>query len=145
VRKGVRRQNTGVRSQESGVRSQESLQRSILKTPKEGGTITAIMQLTIDIGYDQLFELVRQLPAMEKERFVKERAKPEQDTQGDWQQRSAVLGHPKCSREEWQQILANTPTLGPEDAHALEESMNNFRKEFNNAFERRSLGLVGAD
>jgi len=104
------------------------------------------MQLTTDIGYDQLFELVRQLPAREKERFIREMAKPEQGTtQGDWQQRSAVLGHPKCSREEWQQILANAPTLSPEDAHALEESMNNFRKEFNNAFERRSLGLVGTD
>ena len=37
------------------------------------------MQLTIDIGYDQLFELVRQLPAREKERFVKEVATSEQD------------------------------------------------------------------
>ena len=37
------------------------------------------MQLTIDIGYDQLFELVRQLPAWEKERFVREMAIPEQE------------------------------------------------------------------
>jgi len=104
------------------------------------------MQLTIDIGYDQLFELVRQLPAREKERFAREMAMPEQDTpQVDWQPRSAVLGHPKCSREEWRQILANTPTLNPEDAHALEESVKNFRREFNNAFERRRLGLVGTD
>ena len=104
------------------------------------------MQLTIDIGYDQLFELVRQLPAREKERFVREMAMPEQDTpQVDWQQRSAVLGHPKCSREDWQQILANVPTLSSEDAQKLEDAMNNFRKEFNDEIERRSLGLVGTD
>ena len=103
------------------------------------------MQLTIDIGYDQLFELVKQLPAREKERFVREMAKPEQDTQVDWQQHSAVLGHPKCSREEWQQILANVPTLSPEDAQKLEDAMNNFRKDFNNEIERRSLGFVGTD
>jgi len=38
------------------------------------------MQLTIDIGYDQLFELVRQLPMRERERLVKEVVTPEQDT-----------------------------------------------------------------
>ena len=30
------------------------------------------MQLTIDIGYDQLFEMVRQLPPWEKERLFQE-------------------------------------------------------------------------
>jgi len=88
------------------------------------------MQLTIDIGYEQLFELVRQLPPREKERFVRDMVKPEQK---------------KCSREKWHQILSTVPTLDSEEVQNLEESMDNFRKEFNSAFERRCLGLVGTD
>ena len=147
------------------------------------------MQLTIDIGYDQLFELVRQLPAWERERLVSEMATTKQSAfqaesesrqdlivveQGEGyrilqvpfpdteegrkreneqkrmqdevrQRHSEVFGRPKCSREEWRQILSSVPTLNSEDAQGLEESMNNFRKEFNNAFERRSLGFVGTD
>ena len=88
------------------------------------------MQLTIDIGYDQVFQLVRQLPPRERERLAEEIA--------------PVKQKPKCSREEWEQILSSAPTLTSEEAQEWEESMKNFRKDFNDAFERR-LGLVGAD
>jgi len=88
------------------------------------------MQLTIDIGYDQVSQLVWQLPPRDREKLVKEIVPSRQL---------------KCSREEWKQILANAPTLNPQDAQELEESMKNFRKDFNDAFERRRLGLVGSD
>ena len=147
------------------------------------------MQMTINVGYDQVYELVRQLPPREKERLAKEivsneqepvpseleprqdlivleqgddfsivqvpfpdteegRARQKEQEQLQKEYREAhpdILGHPKCSREQWRQILANAPTLTPEDAQELEESMNNFRKEFNDAFERRRFGLVGSD
>jgi hypothetical protein len=89
------------------------------------------MQLTIDIGYDQVFQLVRQLSSREQKRLAKEIVSPEQE--------------PKCSRKKWKQILSNTPILKPGDAQNLEETLNNFRKDFNDAFERRRLGLVGSD
>ena len=56
-----------------------------------------------------------------------------------------VFGHPKCSREGWKRILSTAPTLTSEESQELDESMKNFRKEFNDAFECRRLGLVGSD
>jgi len=88
------------------------------------------MQLTIDIGYDQVSQLVWQLPPRDRERLVKEIVPSRQ---------------PKCSREKWKQILASAPTLNPQDAQELEVSMKHFRKDFNDAFERCHLGLVGSD
>ena len=146
------------------------------------------MQLTVNIGYDQLFELVRQLPPREKERFVKDITSSERNVsqsesesrpdlivleRGEGyrivqvpfpdteegrmrekelkrlqnevrQRRSDISAQPERSREEWQQILSKMPTLDAEDVQGLEESMNNFRKEFNNAFERRCPGFVGS-
>jgi len=89
------------------------------------------MQLTIDIGYDQVFQLVRQLSPRERERLAKEIVPAEQK--------------PKRSREEWKRILANAPTLSPDNAQKLEESMKKFRKEFNDAIERRRFGHFGPD
>ena len=95
------------------------------------------MQLTIDIGYDQVFQLVRQLPPNDRKRLAKEI--------GSENKRLDTIEQPKCSREKWKQILENAPTLNPEDAQEWEASMQNFRKDFNNACERRRLGLVGSD
>jgi hypothetical protein len=89
------------------------------------------MQLTIDIGYDQVFQLVRQLSPKERERLAKEIVPAEQKT--------------KCSREEWKQILASAPTLSPENAQEMEKSMKNFRKEFNDAIESRRFRHFGPD
>ena len=147
------------------------------------------MQATIDIGYEQVFQLTWQLSPRDRERLAKEivTAEPEptpvdtesrpdlivleqgdgyrilqvpfpdteegrmrQKKQKQLQEKHRrnypdVLGHPKCSREEWKRILSSAPTLSSEESHELEESMKNFRKEFNDAFECRRLGLVGSD
>jgi len=95
------------------------------------------MQLTIDIGYDQVFQLVRQLSPNDRRRLAKKIVSEDN--------LSETFGRPKCSREKWKQILASTPTLSPEDSQELEVSLKNFRKDFNDAFERRRLGLVGSD
>jgi len=95
------------------------------------------MQLTIDIGYDQVFQLVRQLPPRDRKRLAKEMVSEDKHPE--------TFGQPRCSREKWKQILASTPTLNPEDAQEWEISLKNFRKDFNDAFERRRLGLVGPD
>ena len=106
--------------------------KSVLKCPliEESHCQSQPMQFTIDIGYDQVSQLVWQLPPRDRERLAKEIAPSKQ---------------PKCSREKWKQILASAPTLNSQDAQGLEESMKNFRKDFNDAFERRCLGLVGSD
>ncbi|MCL2711379.1 MAG: hypothetical protein FWE95_10915 [Planctomycetaceae bacterium] len=147
------------------------------------------MQMTIDVGYDQVYQLARQLPPRERRRLAKKIAprkrkpapaddEPRQDLivlerrnglvvyqvpfpdteEGRIRQEEQkelqrefrenhpeFFGQPKCSREEWQQILLSAPTLTPGDAQEFEESMKNFRKDFNNAFERRRLGLVDID
>jgi len=147
------------------------------------------MQTTIDIGYDQVFQLARQLSPRERTRLAQEivpverepalsDTEPLQDLivleRGDGysivqvpfpdteegrirkkeQERlqkevrathSEIFGQPKCSRAEWLQILSNAPTLTPEGAQELDESMKNFRKDFNDAIERRRLGLVDFD
>jgi Mg2+/citrate symporter len=84
---------------------------------------------TISIGYVQVFQLAWQLSPRERKRLAKE-----------------IVSRPqKCSRKKWKQILSSVPTLSAEDAQELEKSMKNFRKEFNDAFECRRLGLVGSD
>jgi len=147
------------------------------------------MQMTIDVGYEQVVQLFWQLPPRERTRFVREvvptesepvlsedeprpdlivlergdgysivqvpfpdtkegriRQKAQEQLQRKYREtHPAILGRPKCSREKWKQILANAPTLTPEEVQEWEESMKNFRKEFNDDLERRCLRLVGSD
>ena len=83
------------------------------------------MQLTIDIGYDQLFELVRQLPAREKERLF-------QESQCQESQSSTVI--PKLSAEEIEQrrqealrLALECPIATPEEIEAYNEFRSRFR------------------
>ena len=147
------------------------------------------MQATIDIEYDQVFQMAWQLSPRDRERLAKEivsaepetipadteprqdlivleqhegfrilqvpfpdteegriRQKEQKQLQKQYRKKHPdVIGHPKCSREEWKQILSIAPTLTSEESQELEESMKNFRKEFNDAFECRRLGLIGSD
>jgi len=88
------------------------------------------MQLTIDIGYDQLFELVRQLPAREKERLFQESQC--QESQSSTTQFSTVI--PKLSAEEIEQrrqealrLALECPIATPEEIEAYNEFRSRFR------------------
>ena len=77
------------------------------------------MQLTIDIGYDQLFELVRQLPPKEKERLLQEdrfsTATPKLPIQEIEQNRQEAL-----------RLALKCPVATPEEI----EEYNEFRRQF---------------
>ena len=87
------------------------------------------MQLTIDIGYDQLFELVRQLPTREKERLFQESQC--QKSQSSNAQPSTII--PELSKEEIEQrrrkalrLALECPVATPEEL----EAFNEFRRQF---------------
>ena len=77
------------------------------------------MQLTIDIEYDQLFELVRQLPPKEKKRLFQEdqfsTATPKLPTQEIEQNRQEAL-----------RLALKCPVATPEEI----EEYNEFRRQF---------------
>ena len=78
------------------------------------------MQLTVNIGYDQIFELVRQLPPWEKERLFHEN------------QFSAVIPIPHTlgieqRRQEALRLALECPTATEEDIEEYNEFWRQFR------------------
>ena len=69
------------------------------------------MQVTIDIGYDQVFELVRQLSPEGRERLFREL-----DTKREVEQ----------NRQEALRLALECPVAAPEDI----ENQNEFRRQF---------------
>jgi len=73
------------------------------------------MQLTINIGYDQIYELVRQLPATEKIRLVQEgvfaTAFP-----------FPKSPEPELSDEEYYEFLMNFPVVSDEEIERILEA-----------------------
>jgi len=78
------------------------------------------MQLTIDIGHDQLFELIRQLPPLEKERLFQESRSttitPKQSAEDIEQRRQKAL-----------RLALECPVATPEEIEAYTEFRSRFR------------------
>lgn len=71
------------------------------------------MQITIDFGYDQVFELVRQLSPEEREKLVHDIQ--ETDSEPDKAER-------KMTKEEYHEFLMNFPVISEEEIQLMEEA-----------------------
>lgn len=88
------------------------------------------MQITPDFGYDQVFELVRQLSPEELERLTRELKK----------RRVVPMEKQKLSKEEYAKMLLDCPVMTDEEFESFEKTRKELRDDFN-----RRLGFFGAD
>ena len=80
------------------------------------------MQMTINIGYDQVFELVQQLPPGERKRLFTESMLPATIPVS----REPIATTKKMSDEEYYKFLMNFPVATEEEI----EEYNEFRRRF---------------
>lgn len=78
------------------------------------------MQITPDFGYDQIFELVRQLSPEEKERLQQELKLAEQ-----------AETRPEMTKGEYQKFLMECPVMTEEEIEEMERNIREFRNGFN--------------
>lgn len=71
------------------------------------------MRITIDFGYDQVFELARQLSPEEREKLVHDLQ--ETDSEPDKTER-------KMTKEEYYEFLMNFPVISEEEIQLMEEA-----------------------
>jgi len=71
------------------------------------------MQMTIDIGYDQVFQLVRQLSPKEKIRLFRESACPTT---------YPAVSEPEVPDEEYYKFLMNFPVVSEEEIELILEA-----------------------
>lgn len=96
------------------------------------------MSTTNDFGYDYVFELAKQLSPEERDRLIRELEKGRKKT-GE-----LAPGHSTPTKEEMEEkrqklirLSLECPVATEEEIREIEENMKNFRKEFNESFERR--------
>ncbi len=113
------------------------------------------MQVTLDFGYDQVFELAWQLSPEEQEKLVHEmdrrRSAPKMSVAVEEKMNlpETIVGlfqpprprvKKKLSKQEYANMLLDCPIMTDEEFEEFEQS----RKELRNGFNRR-LGFVGFD
>ena len=90
------------------------------------------MQMTINIDYDQLSQLVRQLPPADRERLFSENgdSAPSDTTPG--KPRRKPLPPAKILDDEYYEMLMNLPVISDEEVERMQEA----REEINKCFQR---------
>ncbi len=91
------------------------------------------MQVTTNFGYDQIFELARRLSPEEQERLAQSLHASNPRLPG------TVLSEDEIEkkRQELIRLALECPVASEEEICEIEKNMKNFRKEFNESFERR--------
>ena len=94
------------------------------------------MQMTIDIGYDQVFQLAWQLPPRERTRLAKEIVSAEEPTLSDTESRQDLIVLERGDGYSIVQVPFPDTTEGRNRQKELERLQTEFRKNYPEFFEQ---------